>query len=394
VPRIRLVCLINQFGMGGSERQLYLFLRHADRALCERHVVVLNSSPNQVYDALAEEAGARVWTVPGTCRSIAARMRFLASTLYGLSPNVVHSWSFHDNVYAALVGRLVGSRVCLGSLRDSFYSTEVLGLPRVYRRLALYGVSRIVVNSPDIMQELVAEGYPANHVVVVPNGVEVEMASDRDVPLALSSLGIQAEQRLVAIVGNLRAKKNHDMFIRAMARVLSRFPDVRGLIIGQPVATEPDLPAQLAAEIQSLGLEGKVVLAGFRPDVPALMRRFEVVCLTSRYEGMPNAILEAMAAGRPVVATRVSGVPELVRDGVNGLLIEQDDVVGFAAAVVRLLSDPDLTRRMGEAGREIARREFGCEQAAQRLTDLYLKLLGHRHELYNQEARARDRPIR
>jgi len=367
------VFLINQFGLGGSERQLYLFLKHADRQVFECHVLVFNPSPNLVYDDLAQKLGAQVWHVPDSCQRVERRPGYLLRFFRELDPDVVHSWSFHDNAYAGLVGWLTRVPVRIGSLRDSFYSAEVQGLPAIYRSLALYSVSRLVVNSNDIRDELVAAHYPAARILVVANGVEAELR-DESCPVAaadLSALGVQPGQRVVGSVGNLRSKKNHLMFVRGMAQVLQHIPEAFGLVVGQPMASEPDLPAQLRAEIRRLGVEGRVILAGFRSDVPALMRRMEVFCLTSRHEGMPNVVLEAMAAARPVVATRVAGVRGLVHDGVNGLLVDADDVEGFAAAVEHLLNNPALARKMGEAGREMVERQYSCEQAARSLSSLY-----------------------
>jgi glycosyltransferase involved in cell wall biosynthesis len=120
-----------------------------------------------------------------------------------------------------------------------------------------------------------------------------------------------------------------------------------------------------------LGLEGKVVLAGFRDDVQRLMRRFAVLCLTSDSEGMPNAVLEAMSVGCPVIATRVGGIPELIKDYENGLLVDRGDSAGLALALRRLLESQELADRLARAGREMVKREFGCDVMVRRLTKLY-----------------------
>jgi glycosyltransferase involved in cell wall biosynthesis len=127
--------------------------------------------------------------------------------------------------------------------------------------------------------------------------------------------------------------------------------------------------------IKTLGLTGKVMLAGFRDDVPALMYHLYVFCLLSDYEGTPNVILEAMAAARPVVATRVGGIPDLVQDNVTGFLVKPGDVDGFANAVKRLLDDPALADRMGLAGQEIVKRDYSCETIAHQLEQIYMQSL-------------------
>jgi glycosyltransferase involved in cell wall biosynthesis len=278
-----------------------------------------------------------------------------------------------DNPYAGLVGRLAKVPVHLGSLRGSTNLPGFQSLHPLNRWLSLHSVSKLSVNSEAISKELRIKEYPQDRIVVLPNCVE-NSSRDQAMP-DLSSSGVQDHHRVVGTVGNLRSVKNHLMFLEGLAKVLPHFSDVRGLIAGQPIPDEPDLPGKIALRIKELNLNGNVILAGFRSDVPALMHRLSVFCLTSTHEGMPNVILEAMAAARPVVATNVGGIPELVKDGVNGFLVEPGDIEGFAHAVKRLLEDSKLAERMGLAGRKRVEQEFSCDQAAQRLTKLYLDTL-------------------
>jgi glycosyltransferase involved in cell wall biosynthesis len=379
--KIRLVCFVGELGLGGSERQLYLLLKHIDRDLFDCHVLVFNPSPYFVFNDALMAIGVHVWQMPSDCQGVPPRIRYIYNLLRKIKPDIVHSWTAHDNPYAGLVGRLVGTPVCLGSLRGSLSSPGFQGLPLPYRFLSLYSVSKLVVNCETIAKELIAKHYPVSKVAVIPNCVEFPPV-DLTAP-DLSSLGIHDGHQVVGIVGNLRKVKNHLMFVQGMAQVLSSYPHVRGLIVGQPVSDEPERWHEIASTIRKIGLDGRVMLAGFRPDVPALMQRLTVFCLTSMIEGMPNTILEAMAAACPVVATRVGGVPELVKDGVNGILVEPDDIHDFARAVKYLLENPELAKRMGLAGRDIAVREFGCDRVAQQFTDLYCEMLTQkRHRFY------------
>jgi glycosyltransferase involved in cell wall biosynthesis len=374
--KIKLVCFIGELELGGSERQLYLLLKHIDRDLFDCHVLVFNPSPGFVLNDWFMAIGVHVWQMPPNCQGVLPRIRYIYNLLRKIKPDIVHSWTAHDNPYAGLVGRLVGTPICLGSLRGSLSSPGFQGLPLPYRFLSLYSVSKLVVNCEATAKELIAKRYPVSKVAVTPNCVEILptdlAASD------LSSLGIRDRHQVVGIVSNLWKVKNHLMFVQGMAQVLSSYPHMRGLIAGQSDPDEPELPDEIASAIRDLELDGRVILAGFRSDVPALMQRLTVFCLTSTIEGMPNAILEAMAAARPVVATRVGGVPELVKDGVNGILVEPGDVQGFARAVKYLLENPELAEKMGLAGREIAAREFRCDWVAQQFTDLYCGMLAQK----------------
>jgi len=236
------------------------------------------------------------------------------------------------------------------------------------------------VNSKALVDELTVANYPKSRICLVPNCVEISaFEKPKDFAVSdLSPLGIHAHHRVVGIVGNLRRDKNHLMFVEAMSSVLPKFPDVQGLIVGQPIAIERELPDLIESTIRKAGLGGKIILAGFRNDVPALMHRLSVFCLASNCEGMPNVLLEAMAAACPVVVTQVQGAKELISNGVNGLLVNPGDVRGFADAVETLLKNPDLAEKLGKAGRKTIENRPGCEQMALQLTNLYIRELNRR----------------
>lgn len=370
--RVRVVCLIGELGHGGSERQLCLLLKYLDPTRFERRIIVLNRNPQAEMIQDLERLGIQVDIVPPEHGDVASRFVYLYRAFRRLRPHVVHSWTSLNNPYAEIVGRLAGARARFGSLRTTLGSTIMRGKSTFHRWLILHGARRLVVNSQQCAAELLAAGIAGERVVLLPNCVEL---NDRE-PADLSDLGIEAQHRLVGLVGNLKQVKDPLFFVDVMARVLREFPDVRAVLAGQALASEPDLPRRIEERIDRHAIGDLFVLAGLRPDVPALLRRMEVVCLTSKAEGMPNALLEAMAAARPVVATRVGGVPELVDDGENGFLIEPGDTQGFAAAVCRLLREPELARRMGRRGRERARRRHGCSAAARQLERLYTEALG------------------
>jgi len=380
---LKLLYLIGQLGLGGSERQLSLLLTHMDRSRYERAVVVFNPSPHYELTRTLEAAGVQVHAIPRSCQGIAARSAYLHRLFRELRPHVVHSWTVHDNPYAGLVGWLAGVPLRWGSLRDSLSATGFQSLPWGLRVLSLYSPMRIVVNANAIAQELKARKFPAHRIFTLSNCVDTALERKEKLEISTSlEQVISNSKHLVGLVGNLRPKKNHIMFIDALSNVLHVNTDTRGVIVGQPIPGEESYLERVRARIRERGMQERIILAGFCPNVPALMHTFDVVCLTSNYEGSPNVILEAMAAGRPVVATRVGGVPELVRDGLTGLLVEPGDADGLAAAVKKLLDDPALAERMGRAARETVEREHTCTLAAHRLTQAY-------HHALNARARLR-----
>jgi glycosyltransferase involved in cell wall biosynthesis len=184
-----------------------------------------------------------------------------------------------------------------------------------------------------------------------------------------AELGIPPEAPVVGNVANFKAAKDHPTLLRAAARVREAIPEVRFLLIGQG-PLEPE-SRRLAAD---LGLDGTVVFTGFRTDAQRLLAGLDVFALSSTYEGLPIALIEAMALGRPAVATRVGGVPEVLADGVQGLLVPPRDPDALADGLLKLLGDPELRARMGAAGRERAA-HFDIRKAVRRMEQVYTELL-------------------
>ncbi len=380
VRRLEVVHLIGQLGQGGSERQLHLVLEHLDPARFECRVIAFNRSPEGELHRALEGLGVAVEYVPESCRGIARRMAYLHRVLRRLRPDVVHSWTAHDNPYAEVVGRLAGVPARFGSLRTTLESTLMHEKRALIRWLILHGSRRLVVNSETCAAELSAAGIARERVRVLRNCVEVDAGdagegAEHGEVADLSEHGITPRHRLVGLVANLRKVKNHLFFVDAMARVLPDFADLRVLLVGQPLPSEPSYPRRVEERIDRYGLRDRFVFTGYRPDVTALLRRMEICCLASKSEGMPNVVLEAMAAARPVVATRVGGVPELVGDGETGFLVDLGDAGAFAEAVSRLLEDPELARRMGRDGRQRAVARHSCAEAARRLEGIYREAL-------------------
>jgi len=218
----------------------------------------------------------------------------------------------------------------------------------------------------------VSEGVAASitrhgpEVEVVVQGIDVDRFTPGpdDRRAARESLGISADTRVVGTVGNLVEKKDHDTLLRAVAAT----SDVDVVIVG----TGP-LEGPLRLRATELGV--RLHLLGIRDDVPSLLPAFDVFCLSSRYEGLPIAMLEAMASGVPVVATAVGGVPEVVTDGVDGLLVPAGDAAALAVALEKVLTDPELARDLGVAARATAS-TYGIARAVDRTRAIYDEVLG------------------
>ena len=213
-------------------------------------------------------------------------------------------------------------------------------------RLCLPRYDRVICVSEDLYRRCLECGVPARRCVLIENGIDTAEFSRRlSVAEARQRLGVRADQFLLGAVGRLSAEKGFDLLIRAVAQLLSG-----GLDVGLLIAGEGDERARLQALAGELGLGDRVKLMGYCADPRELYQALDAYVLSSLREGLPNVLLEAMALGVPVVATRIAGVPRLVRDGENGLLVEPGDVGGLAAAVRNLAGNEELRTRLGAAG--------------------------------------------
>jgi len=234
----------------------------------------------------------------------------------------------------------------------------------------------VLVNATAVRTWLVAGGAQASRITVIPNGVNMTRfpAPDVDGPRASrirAEFGFDAGCPLVVVVARLSKAKGLDHLIDAAPAILAARPDTRFLLVG------PDdwgNRARLEARVHALGLDARVRFAGDRADVPAILAEASVSVLPSLSEAMPNGVLESMAAGAPVVATRVGGIPEAIEDGRNGLLVPPADPAALATAIGRLLSSPDEARRFARAARATIVDRFSLEQMVRSTSLVYERL--------------------
>jgi len=210
-------------------------------------------------------------------------------------------------------------------------------------------------------------------VVTIYNGVqtnEFAALAARAAARGRRAFGIPAGAPLVGAVGRLHRQKGFTDLITALAQVREHLPAVRLLLVG-----DGELRGDLEAHAQALGLSEVVTFAGLRTDIPEILAELDLFALPSLWEGLPNVVLEAMAAGLPVVATAVGGTPEVVVDGVSGLLVPPHDPAALAEALVFLLRDPGMRRKIGQAGRKRVGQCFSVGQMVRKTEDLYETLL-------------------
>jgi glycosyltransferase involved in cell wall biosynthesis len=266
----------------------------------------------------------------------------------------------HADVYGSAAALAIRRPLVSTRHNDDRY---LLGPFRYVDRAMMQPARTIIAISEAVRTFHIAAGLPAAKLVTIHYGLD-------DVPARPSELtpaeaGIPEGAPLVLAIGRLIEQKDHRTMLRAFARVHDEHPDARLAILGWG-----KLESDLLAERSRLGLDASVVLPG-RVEPAAWLERTTLFLHTSRWEGFGIVLLEAMLSRLPVVATRVSAVPEIVVDGTTGLLVEPGDTEGIAAAVGRLLADPSAARGLGEAGERRARGEFSVARMADRTREVY-----------------------
>lgn len=292
----------------------------------------------------------------------------LARLVRELPADIVHIHSQEAGLIARPVARLAGAGAVL-------YTPQTIDVRRarwqgLYRLLehTLAGITTAIasVNESD-RRRLVQWGIPAHKVVTVPNGIDLAaFEGPMDVAGQRGALGLDNDQLLVMQVGRLTAQKNPVAFVEGAAHLVGQHPAVQFALVG-----DGPLRNSIAARVHQLGLEGKVHLLGWREGASRLMAAADIVTLTSRWEGAPYALLEAMAWSRPVVSTAVNGCPEIVADGVTGLLVPAGDPAAWARALAALLDDREKSAAMGRLGRQRVEAYYALPQMIARLERLY-----------------------
>jgi glycosyltransferase involved in cell wall biosynthesis len=286
---------------------------------------------------------------------------------------LVHALSFPAHLYACLAARLTGRRA-IANVRNAHHDTAGARRRAAWRGGIAPSADAVVTVSERLAEEM-RRLVGGRKVVCLPNGIEVERFAAGDREGARAALGLAPEALVVGAVGNTRPVKGHMDLLRAAATVMARVPAATVVLVGaevEPVASE------LRQFCRARGLEGRVVFTGLRRDVEALLPAMDIFCLPSLSEGMSGALLQAMAAGRPVVATAVGGNPEVVVEGETGLLVPVRDPEALARALLALAEAPALRARMGAAGQQRVRERYSLQTMIARYDALYRAVLARR----------------
>jgi glycosyltransferase involved in cell wall biosynthesis len=283
-------------------------------------------------------------------------------------PDIVHVHSRRGaDFWGIIAARLNRTKVVLTRRVDN---PEVPWAAQMKYRLC----DSVITISEGIRQVLFSEGIPAHKVVCIPSGVAIEQYNQGcKSGWFCSQFGLRPHDKVIGVIGQLIPRKGHRYLIEAAPEILKHYPETRFLFFGQG-----PLQRHLEQLSKSIHIADKVHFAGFRTDLERILPCLDLVVHPATMEGLGVSLLQAAAAGVPIVATRVGGIPEIVHDGVNGLLVPPNDALSLMSAVIRLLGDPDRTSAMGRAGRQLIRKEFSTDKMVAGNLSVYHRVLRRR----------------
>ncbi len=370
--RINVLWLIKGLGSGGAENLLVSAARHVDRDRFNYSAAYFLPWKDQLVSGIEEQG------IPVTC--LKQRVPYDPRTLFSLNRKLRKDRIdiLHAHLpYSGLVGRLASK---FSPVKKIVYSEHNVWerynrLMRVANRLT-YRMNDAVVAVSENVEESIRSGMNVGESLrlnTIENGVDVEQLStlSKDSKWLKDEFGIPAGNRIVTCVANFTPKKRHTDLLVAAKRTLASTPDVSFVLVGQGPLLD-----DVKAEAQELGIDRNVVFTGLRDDAREIIAASDLFVLSSQFEGMPISVLEAMGTRTPVLSTRVGGLPEMLREGTEGMMVDALVPDQLSAAIDDLLANDELRRSLAERAYARVGAEFDIRHMVRRTEELYLEIYG------------------
>jgi glycosyltransferase involved in cell wall biosynthesis len=357
---------------GGAEKSLLILIKHLNR---KRFTPFVMCPPKSEFGQKLDEAGVKCYPM------IYPRLKNIFAAIYAVikirsiirreAINLIHANSPRANLIGAAAARVC--RIPVIWHARNLLDEGMIDIDRIFSPLA----DKIICNSEAIRKRFTAIPKFNEKTSAILNGIDLNEfhpgINGRDI---LRQLNIDTSAPVIGIISRLWPDKGHRYFIEAAAQVVKEFPGSRFVIVGDYQAPEYSAhKKELDRLIRSLDLEGNINFLGYRTDINRVMAGMDIVILPSESEGCSRVLLEAMAMGKPVVASASGGTPELVADGQTGILVPIKDSAILAKALIKLLSDADLLRRMGQKGRHRAETLFSITRNLEETMAVYEELI-------------------
>jgi starch synthase (maltosyl-transferring) len=368
---IAILYLITSTNVGGTEKALLELIRYIDRKEFTVYVCSVKK-PGTFARALADEADGFFSLNLSEGGGISAIANFIPAVLRliqlirAVSPSILHCFLFRANILGRIAGRIARVPVIISSIRV------------IEARRAKHLIDRLT--SPLVTHYLAVSQAVRNHtirhvkispskIVTIYNGIKPTGAGTTK-PVWRNTLSLDADAVLLGLIGRFHKQKGHTVLLTALRLVLAQAANTHLVFCG-----EGEEEARLKVRAQDLGVTEHVHFVGLVENAYQMLSQIDIVVVPSLWEGMPNVVLEAMAAGRPVVASNIAGLDEVVVAGETGLLFKPGDPHGLADALLKLIQDPSLAKRMGRAGYELVQQKFQIRTTVEQTTNFYRAVL-------------------
>jgi glycosyltransferase involved in cell wall biosynthesis len=363
---VKILQLISSEGKYGAETMLLCLVKSLALLGHENVIGVFRNShcPHTEVAEAARLEGLKVEIIPCDGKIDRRAVDVIRHCLQIHSIDLVHTHGYKANFYGYLAARGKGVPAVATYHLDWPDRGLALRLYHLFDRLVVRRFGKIAAVSEAVARSLRRSGVPSAKIVTIDNGIDLS-------PFAQARPILQEEiserpDALIGLVGRLTPQKGCEYFLRAAQRVLIDFPRTLFVLVGEG----PDR-RKLEELVRDLNIAERVIFAGHREDMPDVYASLDILVLPSINEGLPMTLIEAMAAARPVIATPVGAIPKLIIPEQTGLLVNPRDPVGLAAALGRLISNPDLRHRLGRDGQAWVMRRFSAEAMAQQYAEIY-----------------------
>lgn len=373
-PKIKILELRTVSGTGGGpEKTIFMTARKINPERFETHIIYTRNKKDPEFNWMK-----RRYVVEGAYfyQDYVEKYPFdwnILKHLFSYCRNhkidIVHSHEYKTDVMGALLKRKLPVK-WVSTFHLAVYETLKL---RLYQALAYRFLRKadlimtVCSQQKDLLEQ---KKIDSNRIIVLPNGIDTEIFQPNDGSSRMREIWkIPNDQMVVGFMGRLNKQKNIPLLLEAFGEVLKQEPSIHLMIAG-----EGPLRGKLERQVAEKGFSQQVHFLGFLTDTVPFYEAIDIFAQASDIEGMPNAVLEAMALGKPVVATAVGGVPELIQDGEEGILVEKGSAEGLARAVLKLIQKAELRKRMGKKGREKVVNRFSFDARVRKLEEIYERL--------------------
>lgn len=370
--------------MGGAETSLIELTDNIDKS--KYRVIVACPASGELVEKLSQRDAEHVTIRGGVLKRTFNPFSLIAFAYYFIvnavklsyiirwrKVRIIHANSFTSCLFCSISAKTCGIPI-IWHMRD-------LVKMRLFNKIFINyagSMANIVVATTTVMKNnLISLGVAPDKICIIHNGIDLKKynTTPTNGEIIRKEFGISLYTPLVGIVGQLTAWKGHRDFVRAAFIVAERYPSAKFLIVGKTIIGDNHYGQELAGLVTKLGLDGHIIFTGFRSDMSNIMAALDILVSASWEEPFGRTIIESMAAGKPVIATNAGGVPDIIENGVNGILVPPRNPQRLADGILKVLSDLELGKKLGDAGRKVVKQRFSLEKQMRKIEKLYEDVL-------------------